>query len=103
MFIWQPEKAMGLLNYTEKNMFGSKSPEKEKEKEKEDPGGENSWDIWRPILSVVCLHLAVWVKISAEVKYFSYFFPENRLWHFMQIVSIGDNLHEMSKPICWEI
>ena len=45
---------MGLLNYTEKNMFGSKSPEKEKEKEKEDPGGENSWDIWRPILSVVC-------------------------------------------------
>ena len=27
------------------------------------------------------------------------FFPENRLWHFMQIVSsTGDNLHEMSKP-----
>ena len=24
------------------------------------------------------------------------FFPENRIWHFMQIVSLGDNLHEMS-------
>ena len=42
---------MGLLTYTEKNMFGGKSPEKEREKD--DPGGENSWDIWRPILSVV--------------------------------------------------
>ena len=45
------------------------------------------------------------------------FFPENRLWHFMQIVSIlenglyhfmqivskRDNLHEMSKPIFWKI
>ena len=23
-------------------------------------------------------------------------------WHFMQIVSYGANLHEMSKPIFWE-
>ena len=23
-------------------------------------------------------------------------------WHFMQIVSFGDNLHEMSKPVFWE-
>ena len=30
------------------------------------------------------------------------FFPENRIWHFMQIVSIGDNLHEMSNPVFWE-
>ena len=32
------------------------------------------------------------------------FFPENRLWHFMQTVSLGerDNLYEMSKPIFWE-
>ena len=43
---------MGLLTYTEKNMFGGKSPEKE---QKEDPGGENSWEIWRPVLSVVWL------------------------------------------------
>ena len=26
-------------------------------------------------------------------------FPENRLWHFMQIVSYGDNLHKKSEPI----
>ena len=38
------------------------------------------------------------------------FFPENRIWHFMQIVSIGDNLHEISYPViscigdnCYEI
>ena len=30
------------------------------------------------------------------------FFPENRIWHFMQIVSLGDNLHEMSYPVSWE-
>ena len=26
-------------------------------------------------------------------------FLENRFWHFMQIVSLGDNLHEVSDPI----
>ena len=26
-------------------------------------------------------------------------FPDNRIWYFMQIVSSGDNLHEMSKPV----
>ena len=29
-------------------------------------------------------------------------FLENRHWHFMQIVSLGDNLQEMSKSIFWE-
>ena len=33
---------------------------------------------------------------------FFLFFPENRIWHFMQIVSVGDNLHEMSNPVFWE-
>ena len=34
------------------------------------------------------------------MKYFVFlFFPENKIWHFMQIVSLGDNLLEMSKPI----
>ena len=28
--------------------------------------------------------------------------PENKTWHFMQIVSSGDNLHEMSNPVFWE-
>ena len=36
--------------------------------------------------------LTLWAK-SAEEK------PKNRLGHFMQIVSTGDNLHGMSKPI----
>ena len=27
------------------------------------------------------------------------FFLENRICHFMQIVSYGDNLHEMTDPI----
>ena len=31
------------------------------------------------------------------LKYWSKFFPENRLCHCMQIVPTGDNLHEMSK------
>ena len=30
---------------------------------------------------------------------FSYFFKKNRLCHFMQTVSSGDSLHELSKPI----
>ena len=24
------------------------------------------------------------------------------MWHFMQLVSTGDNLHEMSDPVFWE-
>ena len=34
--------------------------------------------------------------------FFFIFFPQkkqNRIWHFMQIVSNGANLHEMSKPV----
>ena len=29
-------------------------------------------------------------------------FPENGIWYFMQIVSTGDSLHEMSNPVLWE-
>ena len=38
---------------------------------------------------------------SADEKLviFFLFLTENRIWHFMQIVSIGDNLHEMSGPV----
>ena len=41
---------------------------------------------------------------SADDKliFFFLFFPENRIWHFVQIVSTGNNLHEMSKPVFWE-
>ena len=30
------------------------------------------------------------------------FFLENMFWHSTQIVSNGDNLHEMSNPVFWE-
>ena len=38
------------------------------------------------------------VKFSANniLKYFSFFFSKNKIWHYMQIVSSGDNLHEIS-------
>ena len=31
--------------------------------------------------------------------FFCFFFPENRIWYFMQFVLQRDNWHEMSKPI----
>ena len=37
-----------------------------------------------------------------KLMIFFLFFPENWIWHFMQIVSFGDNLHEMSNPVFWE-
>ena len=37
-----------------------------------------------------------------KLMIFFLFFPENWIWHFMQIVSLGDNLHEMSNPVFWE-
>ena len=37
-----------------------------------------------------------------KLMIFFLFFPENRIRHFMQIVSLGDNLHEMSNPVFWE-
>ena len=30
------------------------------------------------------------------------FFPESKIWQFIQIDSLGDNLHEIAKPIFWE-
>ena len=33
---------------------------------------------------------------------FFLFFLENRIWNFMQIVSKGHNLHEISNPIFYE-
>ena len=36
------------------------------------------------------------------LKYFSYFFQKIGFCHLMQIVSLGDNLHEITKPIFWE-
>ena len=35
--------------------------------------------------------------------FFFFFFLENKLWYFVQIVSLGDKLHVMSKPISVKI
>ena len=50
------------------------------------------------------MYMTFWTISADDVDGFFYilFFPENRLWHFMQIVSWGENLHEMSEPIFWE-
>ena len=34
--------------------------------------------------------------------FFFLFYPENRIRHFLKIVSSGDNFHEMSNPVLWE-
>ena len=39
---------------------------------------------------------------SADNILMIFFFSENRIRHFMQIVSTADNLHEMSNPIFYE-
>ena len=48
-------------------------------------------------------HFLIWA-ISADDKLMIFlFFPERMLWHFMQIVSLRDNLYEMPKPIFFDI
>ena len=40
----------------------------------------------------IYLTLCILVKILLDnlLKYFSYFFPEHRIWHFMKIISFGN-------------
>ena len=44
------------------------------------------------------------LAISADDKLMNFFLfiPRKRIWNFMQIVSTGDNLHEISNPVSWE-
>ena len=46
-------------------------------------------------------NFACWVKISADdiLNFFLLFFLKNRVWHFMHIMFLGDNLHEVLGPI----
>ena len=37
-----------------------------------------------------------------KLMIFLLFSTENKIWHFVQIVSSGDNLHEVSKPVILE-
>ena len=42
------------------------------------------------------------LKESLTLSTLSKIFPANRIWHFMQIVSIGDNWHGMSDSVFLE-
>ena len=55
-----------------------------------------SWNRNKNILTFTTL----WAN-SASNK-LMIFFLENGVWHFMQIVSNGDNLHEMSNHVSWK-
>ena len=53
----------------------------------------------------IVLMFSTLVKNFQQTTFWNIFFLiflENRIWHFMQIVSKGDNLHEMSNPDFWE-
>ena len=48
-------------------------------------------------------YTTLWAFLAdGKLMIFFLFFLENRIWHFMQIVSSGDNLHEISNPVFWE-
>ena len=56
---------------------------------------QNSTDI-----EILYALIVYWVKITeGTLKYFSYFFPENRFWHFNKV---SPNLHKMSNPFLRE-
>ena len=46
---------------------------------------------------------AFWVNTSADIILNFFFLPEKWFCHFMQIISKGDNLHEMKKLFSWKI
>ena len=53
---------------------------------------------------VICLVSTLGKIFSRKhTEIYFLFFPDHKIWHFMQIVSnIGDNLHKMSNAIFWE-
>ena len=48
---------------------------------------------------VLTLRMLGQVPADDILKYFYCFSRKTGFWRFMQIVSIGDNLHEMSNPV----
>ena len=60
----------------------------------------------RPLTGNVNTHVNLFYSLCKfsrrHIDYMILIFPENRIWHFMQIVSWGDNLHELSKPTFWQ-
>ena len=43
--------------------------------------------------------ITFWANSACDKVVVVLVYPENRIWHFMQIVFIGDNIHEMSNPV----
>ena len=66
--------------------------QKKKKKKKKQQKNLNSF--------ILSTFTTIWIN-SADNKLI-FFFPENRIWHFMQTISLGDNLHEMSNPVFQE-
>ena len=53
-----------------------------------------------PKYSDTLIFITLWANSANDKLLILFlFFPENRIWHFTQIVFIGDHLHEMSKPV----
>ena len=61
------------------------------------------WFYWVVTTYVLLILTTLWAN-SADDKMMTIFlfFTENRLWYFKQIVSQGNNLHEMPKAIFCE-
>ena len=45
---------------------------------------------------------ALWANTTDDTLIFFLFFSENSILQIMQIVSTGDNLHDLSNYIFWE-
>ena len=52
--------------------------------------------------AVVLTFITLWANLANDKELIVFlFFPENKVGHFMHIVSLGDNLHEILKLIFW--
>ena len=51
---------------------------------------------------VFCLTITTLCAAHDKLIIFFLLFPENKIWHFMQIITIGEYLHELTKPVFWE-
>ena len=56
----------------------------------------------RVLYYLISLYRSQLIQYRRQIENIFFIFPENMLQHFMQIVSLGDNLHDMLKPIFWK-
>ena len=63
------------------------------------------WCVVKTELIIICslIFTTLWVySADDKLMIFFFIFPENNIWHCIQIVSNGDSLYAMSNPIFWE-